>query len=285
MKKKINALRVLQVVIIIAIVVTVIAMIAKVTSPAEVPTTEPSATVPTEPLLKDEAILFHELQAIEFPDKLTATEFIGRCEEAVNILTTELSTVNIYTEKATSEMQTELDRLQMAITTSANQVKVFDLWAQKEQEYEYATRTWKYLKDLGYSDIACAGILGNLMAECGGHTLNLDPFLYDAATHTFYGMFQWSTHWYPAAEGMSFEEQLDYYAITSIPVFENWGKEYYKGFTIDHFNRLDNPRDAALAFAKVYERCASWTYERRQDFSEVAYKYFVTDFEEAITNE
>lgn len=286
MNKKLIALRIFQIILIIAVIITVIAMIADITSPAEVPNTTPVTSIPvTEPPLNDNAIGFPELLPIEFPDKASAEEFIGSCNDAMNILSVELSSVNIYTEGALATMQIEYDRLFNAAALAETQVKVLDLWEQKEKEYGYATRTWKYLKNLGYSDVSCAGILGNLMAECGGHTLNLDPFLYDEATGTYYGMFQWSTYWYPIAEGMSFEEQLDYYALTSVTIFKNWGYKYYDGFTLDHFNRLSEPRDAALAFAKVYERCASWTYERRQNFSEVAYKYFVTDFEEVVTNE
>ena len=37
-----------------------------------------------------------------------------------------------------------------------------------------AQQVWTYLKSYGYSDSVAAGIIGNMMRECGGDTLNLD---------------------------------------------------------------------------------------------------------------
>lgn len=45
--------------------------------------------------------------------------------------------------------------------------------AEAWEEYPVATECWFYLKDLGYNDYVCAGIIGNMMAEVGGGTLNL----------------------------------------------------------------------------------------------------------------
>ena len=42
-----------------------------------------------------------------------------------------------------------------------------------ELEYKDATLIWEYMKSLGWNDYVCAGILGNMMAEVGGGTLDL----------------------------------------------------------------------------------------------------------------
>ena len=42
-----------------------------------------------------------------------------------------------------------------------------------KDEYPEAYKIWHYLKKLGYNDYVCAGIMGNIMAECGGQTLNI----------------------------------------------------------------------------------------------------------------
>jgi hypothetical protein len=241
------------------------------------PTTQPTTTPVV--VLIDTPILYDELFCREFDTIENVEAFIARVDDAVNNLTGECAIADKYIIEAITAMIEEIDRLTAEQTYAASQKARMLKWAEKEEEYYYATQTWKYLKALGYSDIACAGILGNLMAECGGHTLKLDPYLYDKATGKYYGMFQWSTYYYPAINGGSFEEQLDFYAKTSIYVFNTFGSNYASGFTLDDFNELSDPREAALAFAKVYERCASWTYERRQNFSEIAYKYFVLDFE------
>lgn len=274
--------RVFQIILIIGMLTLFILMLTtnnNLESDVNNATTLPSTTVSTSIPLKDDPVLYEHIIGYEFENINDAEQFIAEATKAVEALTIELTLIDTYTQNALEKMSAEIVRLSKEIESAEYQKAVFIKWQEKENEYYYATKTWQYLKDLGYSDVACAGILGNLMAECGGHTLKLDPFLYDAATGNYYGMFQWSIHYYPRAEGMTFEEQLDYYAETSIPIFKTWGKEYYNGFTLDDFNKLTDPRDAALAFAKVYERCASWTYERRQNFSEVAYKYFVSDFE------
>jgi hypothetical protein len=238
-----------------------------------------STSEPTEtaiPLIS-EPRLFPELFSYEFDSLDSAEQFIVDVAIALDILAGECN-ADRYTIDAINAMQAEIDRLCIEQSSAITQKEQFLLWEAKETEYPYATKTWKYLKDLGYSDVACAGIIGNLMAECGGHTLKLDPYI-DDTNGQYYGMFQWSAKYYPAVVGTSFEEQLDFYAKTSEPIFKTWGKNYASGFTIDDFNRLTDPREAALAFAKIYERCASWTYERRQNFSEIAYQYFVLDFE------
>lgn len=229
-------------------------------------------------ILLDEPILYSDLFVYEFSSIEETEAFINYSTEAINNLNYELSIADKYTDNALNLMQEEVARIELDLQSATTQLNVFKKWEAKESEYYYATHTWYYLKNLGYSDIACAGIIGNLMAECGGNTLNINPYISDGSGR-HYGMFQWSVVYYPAAVGMTFEEQLDFYAKTSIPIFKTWGKLYEKDFTLDAFNQLNNPREAALAFAKVYERCASWTYERRQNFAEVAYEYFVLDFQ------
>ena len=43
---------------------------------------------------------------------------------------------------------------------------------------------------------------------------------------------------------------------------------------MESFGELQNEKEAALAFAKVYERCAKWTYSYREDNATVALNYF-----------
>ena len=279
-----KGIKIIPILVLIVFVILIILAFVMTRPASNADTTEPETetTVPetTQPPLINTPLLYPELIVYEFETIEEAQEFINITMEAIDLISSELGTIDTYTQEALSAMQVERTRLDVELTSARRQEATFIKWEEKEFEYYYATRTWKYLKDLGYSDVACAGIIGNLMAECGGHTLKLNPFLYDKATGSYYGMFQWSMKYYPAIVGAGFEEQLDYYAKTSIPIFRTWGKNYAAGFTLDDFNELTDPREAALAFAKIYERCASWTYERRQNFAEVAYKYFVSDFEE-----
>lgn len=144
-------------------------------------------------------------------------------------------------------------------------------WTEKFNEYPTATTIWRYLKDLGYNDYVCAGIMGNLMAEVGGQTLDIQYWL---TGNGYYGMCQWNKN-YSDIWGGSLEEQLDYLRDTIKYEIDNFGFCYKNNFTYDSFLNLTNEKNAALAFAKSYERCGSGSYSVRQKNATKAYEYFV----------
>ena len=240
------------------------------------------------PALKNTPELFNDLVYTEsenaFDLDISKLEtFISDANSAISYLQEECATENKYTAEAISLMLKEIDRITTEQVMAVKQKDAYFKWNVKEAEYYYAARTWKYLKRLGYSDAACAGIIGNAMVECGGNSLKLDPcqkpYVSDKG-HLYYGIFQWALRYYPEANGLNFEEQLDYYNQTSERIFKDWGKRYKDGFILDDFKEFTDPREAALAFAIVYERCSSLSYKKRQNLSEIAYQYFVLDFEE-----
>lgn len=140
-----------------------------------------------------------------------------------------------------------------------------------ETEYETANIIWNYLKDLDYNDYVCAGILGNMMVECGGHTLDIDP---TAETKSYYGICQWSRKYYPDVIGVSLDAQCNYLRDTIKYEIDTFGFLYSKKFNYEQFLTLEDEKDVALAFAKSYERCGSESYEIRQDCATVAYDFF-----------
>ena len=140
-------------------------------------------------------------------------------------------------------------------------------------KYKHATRVWDYLKNKGYSDAVCAGIMGNFMTETGGHTLNIDPYDY-SSNGRYYGIAQWSSKYYPEVHGKDLDYQLNFLSKTIKKEFNTYGYLYKKGFDYNDFLNLDSPRDAALAFAKVYERCGSGSYSKRQRGAEKSLSYF-----------
>lgn len=143
--------------------------------------------------------------------------------------------------------------------------------AEAWEEYPVATECWFYLKDLGYNDYVCAGIIGNMMAEVGGGTLNLQWWLGDS----FYGLCQWSTYYRPEAKGLDVPAQLDLLRDTIKAEIDYAGFIYKSGFNYEQFLELEDEREAALAFAMAYERCAKQYYWCRADYAEIAYDYFV----------
>lgn len=139
-------------------------------------------------------------------------------------------------------------------------------WHQKEEEYPVATYIWSYLKDLGYTDQVCAGILGNIMTEVGGNMLDIQWWL---ISNTYYGMCQWSKTYYPEVVGASLEEQCDFLRDTIENELDTFGSGY------STFLESSDVTDAALTFAKGYERCGVGTYRLRQENAIAAYNYFI----------
>lgn len=165
----------------------------------------------------------------------------------------------------------KIDELIAQYTADANHLQ---FWRVRAEEHPTATQIWLYMKELGWSNYVCAGIMGNMMAECGGQTLDIQWWLYDYSG-CFYGVCQWSLYYCPEVRDLNLEQQLDYLRDTIEGEFDYAGFCYYSGFTYEAFLEMTNCRDIALAFAKVYERCGSSSYTIRQRNAEVAYEYFV----------
>ena len=143
-------------------------------------------------------------------------------------------------------------------------------WEERQAEYESATYIWRFFKNQGYSDQAIAGILGNLMAEVGGQTLYIQYWL---GSSTYYGMCQWNRGYYPGVVGLELEGQCEFLLSTIESEFNSYG--YIAGQTYSSFIQIEDEQAAALAFAKVYERCGSGSYSVRQRNATTAYNYFV----------
>lgn len=174
-----------------------------------------------------------------------------------------------YTEEAELIMADEELRLWEIIHKIDADIDKFNTW---EEEYYYAAMTWQSLRELGYSETVAAAIIGNMMVETAGGTLNLKPHIYSSGK-SFYGLCQWSLYYRPNVAGMQFEDQIIYLYNDMEKEFENFGFCYKKNFTYEDFLIMEDVGDAAVAFAKVYERC-SGHYDYRATCAEKAYEYF-----------
>ena len=150
-------------------------------------------------------------------------------------------------------------------------------WEKRAAEYPVATRVWRYMKEeFGWSDTVCAGIMGNLMAECGGcWTSDLN---YSVNSKNGLGMVQWIgsrrkqlvRHY---GENPTVEEQLKFmydelYGTNGVT----------RQVSKSQFNKIMNassPEECAMAFATYYERCAEQHRSPRKGYARTAYKYFV----------
>ena len=146
-------------------------------------------------------------------------------------------------------------------------------WIERYEEYPNATIVWKTLKDKGYNDFVTAGILGNMMVECGGNSLNLDSTIY-SKDKFYYGICQWNKRYYPEVFDMDLEFQLNFLFTNIKYEIDRYGFYYKKDFNFEQFLEIDNEQTAALAFAKSYERCSSRSYGRREYCASLALEYF-----------
>jgi hypothetical protein len=144
-------------------------------------------------------------------------------------------------------------------------------WQSKKNEYPEATEAWLYMKSLGWNDYVCAGIMGNLMTETGGQTLNIKP---NSKGNGYYGICQWNKNHKSGVWGKSLKKQLDYLNSNIASEINTYGYTYKKDFNFNSFLALTDERGVALVFAKTYERCGSSSYKIRQENATKAYNYF-----------
>ena len=147
------------------------------------------------------------------------------------------------------------------------------IWVVRAEEYPVATYVWQFLDDAGYNDYVIAGIIGNMMVECGGHTLALKPYIYSA--DGYYGLCQWSRGYQDRVGDTDTEYQCQFLLDTIVYEIDTYGHLYKRGFDYSSFISLTNEKDAALAFARAYERCGFMSYGARRACATTAYNYFV----------
>ena len=128
-----------------------------------------------------------------------------------------------------------------------------------KQDYPVAAAVWFAFRENGYTEAATAGIIGNMMAECGHQSLNLDYKAYNSKGG-YYGLCQWSSKYYPQVQNTSLEYQINFLLETIMP-------DYYQELSIS---------DATIRFAKEYEKCSSSSYNKRVEYATIAYDYFTS---------
>ena len=163
-------------------------------------------------------------------------------------------------ERDVQNKQSQIDKLS---TDLANRI------AYPDKEYVQATYVWNYLKNtLMLNDYVAAGIMGNIMTEVGGQTLDISKYsCRESNGGAYYGMCQWAG---PRKErllkdfGGTLEAQCKFLGVELFEIIPE-GNSFYD---------LQDEQEAALYFAKYYERCATWSYAKRQSSATKALQYF-----------
>ena len=138
-----------------------------------------------------------------------------------------------------------------------------------DTNYLQSKFVWNYLKnEIGLNDYVAAGIMGNIMTEVGGQTLDISLYsCRESNGGTYYGICQWAGGRKERLLndfGRSLEDQCKF---LHAELFEVIPKD-------NSFYDLQDEQEAALYFAKTYERCATWSYARRQTSATRALEYF-----------
>lgn len=288
MKKKLNCLRIVGIVIILVALITTKSIAfggnnsaASSEDVAAAYAVEKIETPETEVKVPEVLKYFQELAYETSTDKEVLKTELATCKDYEFRLIKLLNNQKFIDER--DLVEEELADVRGLIAKYGEDISVIEaeearieaLWTERAAEYPEATQIWRYMKEeLGWNDYVCAGVMGNLMAEVGGQTLNIQPNLYGHSSGNYYGICQWSARYYPGIQGTSLKAQLDFLRDTVQKELNEYGYLFRSGMDYESFCALTDAEDAALAFAKAYERCGSGSYGVRQSNALKAYNYF-----------
>lgn len=288
MKKKLTNLLLVSAIVILVALMTVTGLAFGQDDSAA--SSDPATSVatmkienPTEEVKVPEVLKhFKEMTYVESNDKAVLTAELETCKDyefrLINLMNNkDLVDERHLVEEELIDVRGLISEYQEQISAiEAEEARIEAMWSEKSGEYPVATQVWRYMKEeLGWNDYVCAGVMGNMMAEVGGQTLNLQPYLYGHSGANYYGLCQWSSRYYPSIQGADVDAQLDFLASTVKKELDTYGYLFRSGLNYEAFCNLTDAEDAAMAFAKAYERCGSGSYGVRQRNAIKAYNYFV----------
>ena len=147
-------------------------------------------------------------------------------------------------------------------------------------EYPEAQLIWNTMISWGWTAETCAGIIGNMMAEIGGGTLNLSNWNSNGGCG--YGLIQWTSNRRSILKSRygsypTIEQQLIFIRDELFGI--NNTRQQVSSSVLDKImntNGNESPESIAFCFASNYERCASRYRAKRQGYARIAYEYFMS---------
>ena len=145
--------------------------------------------------------------------------------------------------------------------------------------YPEAQLIWDTMISWGWTPETCAGIIGNMMAEIGGGTLNLSDWNSNGGCG--YGLIQWTGGRRSLIKSRygsypNIEQQLIFMRDELFGT--NNTRQQVSSSVLNRImntNGNETPESIAFCFASNYERCASQYRARRQGYARIAYDYFM----------
>ena len=149
------------------------------------------------------------------------------------------------------------------------------LWQKRYEEYPIATEVWLYMENIfGWEPQVCAGVMGNIMAEIGGGTLDFSDWHHEEGP---YGMCQWLGGRKKSikeiyGEKVSVEQQLDF--MYDELYGRNGVRQQVTDAQREKILSAKTPQKAAKYFCIWFERPNGGSGARER-FAKIAYEYFV----------
>lgn len=244
-------------------------------------TTSPETTEPEEIVIILDTVVVKRDEPTTYDEAETLLKNAIERLELINTIYEGLLTLGYAEDHPAVVMaKTDTENAQADVIYYQEQFEIFEeiqKWEVRTSEYPVATKVWLYMKnEFGWNDIVCAGIMGNMMAECGGcWTSDLDWSLNEPGG---FGMIQWL--------GSRRKQLFSIYG--KMPSIENqlnfMKDELYgtngvsKQVSEKQLNKIMNaetPEECAFAFASYFERCSEKHRAPRRGYARTAYEYFV----------
>lgn len=145
--------------------------------------------------------------------------------------------------------------------------------------YPEAQLIWDTMISWGWAPETCAGIIGNMMAEIGGGTLDLSDWNSNGGCG--YGLIQWTGGRRSLLKSRygsypNIEQQLIFMRDELFGT--NNTRQQVSSSVLNRImntNGNETPESIAFCFASNYERCASRYRAKRQGYARIAYDYFM----------
>lgn len=249
----------------------------------------PSEPIPTETIeiVEEEEVIILENIEVERVEPTTLEEAnimledaIFRREAALAIYEGLLTLGYQEDHPAVAMSIVDIENAEIAVEYYTEQQVIFEelhKWEIRASEYPVATQVWLYMQnEFGWNDIVCAGIMGNMMAECGGcWTDDLD---WQVNKSSGLGMIQWigsrrqriiSIY----GSNPSIEDQLNF--MRDELYGTNGVTKQVTDWQLDKIMNASTPEECAFAFATYFERCSENHRAPRRGYAKTAYEYFV----------
>ena len=244
-------------------------------------TTSPETTEPEEIVIILDTVVVKRDEPTTYDEAETLLKNAIERLELINTIYEGLLTLGYAEDHPAVVMaKTDTENAQADVVYYQEQFEIFEeirKWEVRASKYPVATKVWLYMKnEFGWNDIVCAGIMGNMMAECGGcWTSDLD---WNVHSSSGFGMIQWlggrkKQLFSIYGENPSIEDQLNFmhdelYGTDGV----TWQVSQKQ---LDKIMNASSPEECAFAFATYFERCGEQHRAPRRGYAKRAYEYFV----------